>query len=366
MNDDARPVGPLGDTAADDPFVAIATEPPALPASEAIAIAREHYGLEVGARPLVSERDQNFLLDGADGRRCILKIANAAEDPAVTTFQIEALLHIGAQQTADLSVPAIVPTVDGESYLRVEHDGASHIVRVVSFLPGEPLGDHVPSSEIARELGRWLARLDRSLTGFRHAGEQPNLLWDMKRAGELRRLLPHVADDECRDLLEATIAEFETDALPVFEQLPWQVIHNDANPANILVRGDRVSGLIDFGDMLYSPRIIELGVAGAYLRVLDGNPLALIVDLLFGYHGETRLAREEVNVLHTLIKTRLATTVAILYWRASLRSADDAYLAAAIESESSALEFLQRLAAIPSANAAQIYSQVCASAQLEL
>ncbi len=366
MSGDNGSIGSVDDTADADPFVAIATAPPALTVEDATAIARDHYGLTASASPLVSERDQNFLLDLGGGERSILKVANTEEDPAVTTFQIEALLHIDRQQVADLSVPAILPTRDGASHLTIEQDGASHIVRLVSYLPGELLGDRTPSPETARDLGRCLARLDRALSGFRHPGEQPGLLWDMKRAGHLRQLLPHIADDECRDLIESTITEFETDALPLFEQLPWQVIHNDANPANILVDGNAIAGLIDFGDMLYSPRIIELGVAGAYLRVLNGNPLALIVELLHGYHSVSRLRREEANVLHTLIKTRLATTVAILYWRASLRAADDAYLAAAIESEKSALDFLERLAAIPSTNAAQIYSQVCASAQLEL
>ena len=353
------------DAAARDPFAAIAAEPPSLTAEDAVAIARDQYGLSASASPLVSERDQNFLLD-ACGARSILKIANAAEDPLVTTFQIEALLHVAKQQVVGLAVPAILPTVDGQSHLRIEHDGASHIVRLVSYLPGELLGERAPSSQTARDLGRWLARRDQALSDFRHPGERPDLLWDMKRASHLRQLLPHVADEKHRELIDSTISEFEIDALPLFERIPWQVIHNDANPANILVDGEAVAGLIDFGDMLYSPRIIELGVAGAYLRRLEGNPLALIVEMLHGYHGESRLGRDEVNVLHTLIKTRLATTVAILYWRASLRAADDAYLAAALESEGSAVVFLERLAAIPSANAAQIYSQVCASAQVEL
>lgn len=359
MTSDGAPAGR-------DPFVAIATHPPALTSDQASELARKHYGLDVTAEPLVSERDQNFLLRTAGSGLWVLKIANAVEDPAVTLFQIDALLHIAAQLPGDIAVPTVMPTLDGNSHIRIEHGDSSHIVRVVSFLPGVPLGDDKPSPALVRDLGKWLARLDGCLENFRHAGEQPDLLWDMKRAGELRRLLPHVADASCRQLVEATVGEFEDAVEPVFGDLPWQVIHNDANPANILVENDAVSGLIDFGDMMYAPRIIELGVAGAYLRSLDGNPLSLIIELVHGYHSVAPLARAEINVLHTLIKTRLATTVTILFWRASLRSADDAYLAAAIESERTALEFLQRLDAIPAENAAQIYSQVCASAQLEL
>ena len=355
-----------GASADRDPFVAIATPPPALSKEQASELALEHYGLDVGAEPLVSERDQNFLLRSASGGQWVLKIANAVEDPAVTLFQIDALLHVAAQSRGKIAVPTVLPTLGGDSHIRVAHNDNMHIARVVSFLAGVPLGGDKPSPSLVRDLGKWLARLDATLEDFRHAGERPELLWDMKRAGELRRLLPHVTDEGCRRLVEATIAEFEAVVEPLFGDLPWQVIHNDANPANILVEHDVVSGLIDFGDMMYAPRIIELGVAGAYLRSLDGNPLSLIVELVHGYHSVAPLARAEINVLHTLIKTRLATTVTILFWRASLRSSDDAYLTAALASERTALEFLQRLDAIPTENAAQIFSQVCASAQLEL
>jgi len=55
----------------------LSTPPPALAVSQALSIAREHWGLEGSAQPLGSERDQNFLIDaGAEGRY-VFKIINA-------------------------------------------------------------------------------------------------------------------------------------------------------------------------------------------------------------------------------------------------------------------------------------------------
>ena len=71
-----------------DPFSVIEAVPPRLSAVDAVAIAQDHYGLDVEARPIVSERDQNFLLRNADGRRFVLKIANALEDPLVTEARL--------------------------------------------------------------------------------------------------------------------------------------------------------------------------------------------------------------------------------------------------------------------------------------
>jgi hypothetical protein len=65
-------------------------------------LAAEHYGLEVAAHRLDSECDQNFRLTTPDGRDHVLKIANPAEDRAVTNLQTGALLHLAA---ADPSLP---------------------------------------------------------------------------------------------------------------------------------------------------------------------------------------------------------------------------------------------------------------------
>ncbi len=346
-----------------DPFSAIAAVPPRLSAADAVTIAREHYGLSVDAQPIVSERDQNFLLRNPDGRRFVLKIANALEDPLVTDFQIRALQHIASKKDSSIAAPTIVETKEGLSHIVVEHGDARHVTRVVSYLPGRPLADVPLTPALCRDLGACLARLDGALADFSHPGADQSLLWDMKRATRIRELLPHVEDPDTRGLLQQTLDDFERDALPRFAALRRQVIHNDANPGNVLVSADgrRVAGLIDFGDMLSSPLIVDVAVAAAYLRVPQGNPLTLITELVAGFHSVTALTRPETDVLHELIKTRLATTVAILAWRESLRGEDDAYLQDAAAAEQTALPFLRLMAAVPRANARQIYSQVCAS-----
>lgn len=348
---------------ANDPFDGIVAEPPQFSAAEAVAIMRAHFGLEVAAEALVSERDQNFELTTSDGRKFVLKIANAVEDPVVTDFQIRALLHIASRCDESIAAPTILETKDGRSDFVIDKDGASHVARVVSYLPGVPMYELTLSAPLCRDLGRYLARLDLALGDFSHPGADQCLLWDMKRATEILALLPHVKDEDVRKLLRQTLGEFEACALPELDSLRWQVIHNDANPGNILATsgGDRIAGIIDFGDMLRSPLIIEVAVAAAYLRVLEGDPLALICEMLASYHSVISLTRAEIDILHELIKTRLATTVAILAWRESLRGKDDPYLQDAAASEQAALTFLGRLSEIPRTNAQQIYSQVCAS-----
>jgi Ser/Thr protein kinase RdoA (MazF antagonist) len=234
----------------------------------------------------------------------------------------------------------------------------------VSFVDGIPLGDVAPSPSCARNIGACLARIGQALEDFTHPGADYSLLWDLKQASSLREILHHVSDPLTRDLATKALDDFETYALPVFDSLRWQVIHNDLNPDNILLKeagGSEIAGVIDFGDMLRSPLIADVAVAAAYLRAMTGNPLSLIVEFVAGYHAETPLTRAEIDILHDLIKARLTTTVSILGWRESLRGPEDAYLQASAMGESSAGLFLQKLSEIPRENAAKIYSEVCAS-----
>jgi len=348
-------------------FRSIAAPPPPLGCAEAILLARKYYGLDAVATPLTSERDRNFLLTAVDGRRRVLKIANSAEDPQVTAFQVDALLHI--ESVGDLPVPRIVRTLDGAASFVVDSDQGSHTVRMVTYLDGVPMEDVAATPNVARRLGEMLARLDEALADFRHAGENQALLWDMKRASELVALLPHASETSSRDTLARVLDAFGNRAKPRFDDLPWQVVHSDAHPANVLVAagaGDGIAGIIDFGDMLRSPRIVELAVAGAYLRVMEGPPLALIAPLVAGYNAVLTLEDAEIEVLPLLIRTRLAATVLILEWRRSLERHDDAYLREASESERLALPFLERLATVGDERAANELRRACAKSYPEL
>jgi len=81
-------------------------QPPAFTSEAAAALAAELFGLRGIASPLGSERDQGFLIDGADGPLGVLKISNASEDPAIVDMETAAALHVCA---ADPSLPVSAP-----------------------------------------------------------------------------------------------------------------------------------------------------------------------------------------------------------------------------------------------------------------
>ena len=345
-------------------FSTVASKPPAFSAEEACAIAKTRFGVSANETAmLVSERDQNFLLRTDAGERVVLKIANAEEERVVTEFQLAALAHIEARAAGANLAPRVVATQDGRPSTVVEKEGQSHLCRIVTYLPGRLLADAVLTPDLCRGFGQFMGVLDDALSTFDHPGAHQVLLWDMQRALELRALLPCLSDPAARLLVEATLTEFETQVQPTLGRLPIQVVHNDANPGNVLVSEemDRVVGVIDFGDMLRAPRVVEVAIACAYLRSFAEDPLLLMRAFVAGYHAVRPLQPAELDVLHVAIKTRLATTVAVMAWRASLRDSDDAYLLQTQSSEDDAQDFLRRLADIPNDDARQRYADACAA-----
>ena len=344
-------------------YEVMTAEPPIFDDDYVISLVKTRFGFDATTKRLLSERDQNFLVTSVEGAKFVLKIANPEEDVSVTDFQIQALLHI-EQKNPRLSVPRVIRGVQGETGFGISDDRQNYFVRMVSYLQGTPFDGLSCSSVYRYNLGRELAALGHALKDFVHPGAYHSLLWDMSHALELRQMLGHIPDQSARGDVASTLDIFETDVQPVLGKLRAQVIHNDLNPGNALVAENdpnQVGGIIDFGDMVHGPLIVDVAVAAAYHRALQGNPLEQIAHFLAGYSSVTALEQQEIDLLFDLIKTRLATTVAILYWRASRKGPDDPYLADAFQGESTSTEYLHRLAEVPRKAARDAFRQVCAS-----
>ena len=326
-----------------DPLNAIASLPPQFRAVDVQALLSDQYGLDGRVKLLVSERDQNFHVTTTAGSHFVLKIANAAEDPITTDFFIQALLHMEVGG-CPIAVPRIVRTLEGRVATTMSDGEIVHVVRLVSYVHGRTLADVTPDVVLARKLGSCLAEIDIGLRSFEYAGDHQASLWDMQRGLELRGLTQHVEGPGLLSVINRCFDDFEKNALPHFTSLRTQFIHNDFNPGNVLVAESdhqTIAGVIDFGDIARAPLIIDVAIAAAYLRPENDDPLALAISFVAGYDTITRLDSAELELLYDLVRTRLATTLTIMYWRKSARTENDEYLQAVLQSEGNAERFLQ-------------------------
>jgi hydroxylysine kinase len=303
-----------------DILKSLTTTPPAFSLADAERTANEHFGIGARAEQLVSDKDQNFCLETNDGSRFTLKIANYAELQLTVDFQNKALRHV-AGQDASLPIPRVIPASNGQLYSSVNHDGRAHIVRVLSWLDGMPMHEGPIGRELTRKLGELLARLGLALSGFDHPGSNPPQMWDMKRAGDLQELLPCIEDPPTSELIGAVLDRFDRHIQPMLDTLRTQVIYNDLNPGNVLLDKtdpQSISGIIDFGDLVKSPLIIDLAIAAAYQLSKGDDPLAGALPLIAGYHVVCPLQQVEMELMIDLILTRLITSLLINTYRTTL------------------------------------------------
>lgn len=288
----------------------LTTPPPVLPPDLALALVLEHWGLEGALTPLTSERDLNYRLDSPEGR-FVLKLANPAEPHAVTTFQTRALLHLEASA---LPVPRVIRTKTGATEVLTEHG----LMRVLTWLDGQPLYLAPKSNAQRAAIGQMAARLTLGLQGFADPAARQDLLWDIRHAARLRPLLPYIADD-LRGLSTATLDAFEAEALPHLQDCRWQVVHNDLNPHNVLVSPDdptQIAGVLDFGDMVETPLVCDAAVAACY-QIDPEQPLESLRAFARAYDAILPLTQLERRLFPLLTQTRMLTSLAIACARAA-------------------------------------------------
>ena len=265
----------------------------------AAEIAAEFFGIRAIAQPLPSERDQNFLLTDSAGGKFVLKIANALESREFLEAQNAVLNHAGKQLDFCQS---LVPSISGDEIVTVKE---TYLVRVVSYLPGVPLAEIRPhSSELLRDLGRKLGELGQALKDFDHPAVHRDFHWDLSNGNRIiDDYAPLIEDTTLREVVLRCRLDFEP-------QLPRSVIHGDANDYNVLVDPERmtVSGLLDFGDMVYSYTVADLAIAVAYVVLDNHKPRAAAAEIIKGYTSEFALLDEELEAVWPLALLRLGVS----------------------------------------------------------
>src|ERR1700756_242748 len=308
-------------------------------------ILRDGFGMESPSlHPLAGERDQNFRVEVADGRRFLFKISNPADDGPILEMQAAALRHL---EHVDPGLPVMraLPSMTGESWVNVPGaDGRTYPARLFTFLSGQVTANTALTTEAIWSYGQITARLGRALRGFFHPAADYEIQWDITHFPKLRPLLTHLTDAHRRAQVERVLDRFEALVAPVLPGLRAQVIHGDLSLDNVLLGDDlRVSGIVDFGDMTHAPLVCDLAIAIA--DVLHGREDAVDAaeSLIRGYLSVTPLEEEEAGLLADFVAARLATEIAITAWRLRFHPDNAAYAAS---SEPGARAFLDSMEAM--------------------
>ena len=322
------------------------SNPPRLSESEAVACLAGLFGREGTASDLYSDRDQNFRITLSGGEKAILKVYNSGEAEHSVDFQTKALLHL-ERNCRGVELPRIIPTTDGAAYGRLtSRDGEDHLVRLISFVEGKLTDDFEHTPALYRSLGAAVANLDLGLRGFFHPAAGEPLVWEMDAAMRLREKTGFIKDATARGQAEEIFERYVAEVRPRLQGLRSQIIHNDVTPVNSTVRPEapeRVSGIFDFGDMVFGALATEVATTAADSCLAGGDFLANIADFVSGYDEVLPLEETEIDILFDLIRTRVANEFVIYSWRAAESKDRDNYLLAYEEPTRKALDGLMKI-----------------------
>lgn len=317
---------------------------PRATAADAERIAAEVFGRRGRATELPSDRDQNFRIDSDDGR-FVLKLANTAESESTLQRQADAMQRLA--RIAPGAGPALVLTAGGATGDTVELESGRHAVRMVQWMEGSPWADVRPHSPaLVEDLGRTLAAVHRALADLPPPDDAEAFDWDLLCAAPVLDAGGALLSGARQAILaevRTRLGRLDTGALP----RRW--IHNDANDHNVLVRADgldlRVAGIIDLGDMRFSLRAADLGIAFAYVLLDRDDPLVVLEALVRGYARatDTPLAPAELDAVWTLALSRLAVSVCMAARQRELEP-DNEYLSV---TEAPAWAALERWVELP-------------------
>lgn len=143
---------------------------------------------------------------------------------------------------------------------------------VMSRIPGEPLGvawgalDDRGRSRLAAHLGESMAALASLPRGPLEARATTQ---DALLAERLARVLPDQRERGGDEALEIELRSFLSE-LPPLVPAEEVVLHADLTDDNVLVSGDRVTGIIDFADAFVGPWTYELAAPACF--VTRGHP----------------------------------------------------------------------------------------------
>ena len=297
------------------------TNAPRLSPPTAEQLARDLFGVEGHATALPSERDQNFRIQSPDGRWFVLKIANPAEDPAMLDAENAAIRHLARTSL----VPALVTARSGSEIVRHDH----YFVRLISGLAGEPLAETPRHTDaLLADLGRAVGQIDHALASFDHPALHRNFYWDLATAPDvIARYVPRVTDAGMRGVIESVISVYQGTVVAKLPTLRRSVIHGDVNDFNVLAdaRTGRVTGIVDFGDMVFSHTVNDAAIAMAYAALDKVDPLGAAGVVAGGYHAVNALNEDEIAALFGLMLMRLALSVCVAAHQQAARP-DSEYL----------------------------------------
>jgi len=261
--------------------------------------------IPIQTRKLEGYGSINYWIQTSDNGQYVLKVYKNFSELDLVQEENRILLALASKVSFELPTPL---TNSNESYTTSYPDNS--FSRLLSFVNGKFIGEIDHCEGLLASLGETVGKLDKALSYMESRTiEARRLHWDLQYCLMDRSKAIHIKNKNKKKLVDYFFDQFEYFALPEFPGMRHSLIHCDLNDWNILSKSDKVTGVIDFGDMSFSPVINELAIALTYVILGKKNPIETALPVIHGYQKHFPLMENEIKLLKYLIPARLAASV---------------------------------------------------------
>lgn len=211
----------------------------------------------------------------------------------------------------NIEIPIPISFNNKESLVIIPINNERRICRVLSYIDGTFLGETTTcSKEVLLSLGKTIATLNSNLIHFKsYFYKSRKWEWNIENLLLNKKYLEDIDKVENKRVATYFMNQFEINIIQKAVGLRKSIIHNDINEWNVLLKENKVTGIIDFGDVAYSFTITELAIAIIYATYSNEDYLKNALLIIESYHAVSPLNEVEIDSLYYIIAARLVISV---------------------------------------------------------
>lgn len=260
-------------------------------------------------QPMVTGGNNLSYPVAAPGGQYVLRIYQNTADPERVRYE-HALLTRLERAGLPFSVSPPIPTRAGATLLPVAADGEQQLAALFPLIPGQHPYDATLAQR--RVCGATLAALDRVLGGVTIPAPRGVL----PPFGQLSEIHPAVPDPleipgllplerEERAQVARIVGDLIATAPALYSSLPRQIVHRDFDASNILMEGDRVTGVLDFEFAGPDLRALDLARSLSQFTISPWSSpegWSWVIAFVTGYRTRIELTSDEINALPDMMR----------------------------------------------------------------
>lgn len=244
----------------------------------------------------------------SDNKKYVVRVYAQGKKDEDIAFEINFQDYLRAH---DIPIPIIHKNSSGQELTIIEIEGKRWQVILMDFIEGQSVTVK-PSFDLIAELARMQAKMHLLGIEFVKLNSRPSNLWtDLHDSLASKVENTSVGGQEVKDLIE----RIKKYSYPLNPNLLYGYNHLDIDfDGNVLTKDNRVSGIVDFEDLKYSPIIVCLGYS--LWNILDDEGLEAMKHYLSEYEKVRPLTSVEYEALPNVVFFRnyVIAIIRLLLW----------------------------------------------------